>query len=166
MAKLTTSSLDFQENLFGSISWSHWSHWCNWGNLKMWLKYPRHFFTVYVKINTNTLKAKIPKECLHTALLSSSSVSHHVSIWRNKLLKPFHLELSQKNITNSHTDRPDSISIATCNCRGLRNLHSTFDIHWHGCDRSSRALAMAFWASYFAVHLWSVFIYFSVWQQT
>ena len=87
----------------------------------MWLKYPRHFFTVYVKINTNTLKTKIPKECPHTALLSSSSVSHHVSIWRNKLLKPFHLDSSQKNITNSHTDRPDSISIATCNCHGLRN---------------------------------------------
>ena len=41
-----------------------------------------------VKISVNTLKVKIPKECLYTALLSSQHDSHLVHIWKNKLVKP------------------------------------------------------------------------------
>ena len=38
-----------------------------------------------VKVSGNTLKAKIPKECLYTALVSSQSSSHFVHVWRKKL---------------------------------------------------------------------------------
>ena len=77
--------------------------------LMVWVHYCGCPVLSVVKIDTNTLKAKIPKECLYTALLSSSSVSHHVSIWRNKLPKPFILNHLRKT---SPTPTPISLILS------------------------------------------------------
>ena len=77
-----------------------------------------------VKVNRHTFKVKIPKVCLHTALLSSSSISHSVRVWRNKLSKPFHMPTASP--PQSQVTQVSSVSIVTWNCRGLHNSVPTF----------------------------------------
>lgn len=74
-----------------------------------------------VKINASTLKVKIPKECLHTALLSSSSNSHHVTIWRKSHLYPLNRPRGSNTTQTGVTAQCAPIKIVTWNCRGLHN---------------------------------------------
>ena len=71
------------------------------------------------KIRSNILKVKIPKECLHTAILSSRSDSHSVNIWRNNPKKP--TQMPQASVLHSKTQLTSKLSICTWNCRGLHN---------------------------------------------
>ena len=72
-----------------------------------------------VKISVNTLKVKIPKECLYTALLSSQRDSHLVHIWKNKLVKP--ISTSQAPHHKSVFPTSPNLTICSWNCRGLHN---------------------------------------------
>ena len=71
------------------------------------------------KVSDFSLKVKIPKECLHSALLSGNINSHHVQVWRHFSKVPSH---STKLCTSVPTRKSlSSLSIATWNCRGLNN---------------------------------------------
>ena len=66
----------------------------------------------------SSLKVKINKECLFNAIKSSSSSSHLVQVWKNKVFKNSSLPTSS-NLTSSSSSMGRFLSIGTWNCRGI-----------------------------------------------
>ena len=66
----------------------------------------------------SSLKVKIPKECLYTAIQSSSASSHLVQVWKNKHCSHTTAPSTQKP-TSTLISMGHSLSIGTWNCRGI-----------------------------------------------
>ena len=68
----------------------------------------------------SSLKVKSHKECLFNAIQSSSASSHLVQVWKNK-----HCNRTPPSIppqlTSNSASMGHSLSLATWNCRGIRN---------------------------------------------
>ena len=69
------------------------------------------------RVSSKSIKVKIPKPCLHSALQSSDSSSDLVYVWKNHVPR---LATTTPS-TSSSLRQTDTIQIATWNCRGLHN---------------------------------------------
>ena len=69
------------------------------------------------RISSKSIKVKIPKPCLHSALQSSDSTSHLVYVWKNHVPR----SATATSSTSSSLRQTDTIQIATWNCRRLHN---------------------------------------------
>ena len=69
------------------------------------------------RVSSKSIKVKIPKPCLHSALQSSDSTSHLVYVWKNNVPRL----VTTTPSTSSSLRQTDTIQIATWNCRGLHN---------------------------------------------
>ena len=74
-------------------------------------------------------KVKIPRDCLHNALSSSSPHSHFVWIWRNKenLVIPHRIPRSSVPTT---TETTTVLKVAAWNCRGLTTFKAQISSSW------------------------------------